>query len=59
MEESKAMEGEGFIRHVDDEVDVKVGTNSSSKNEKAREHENLEKRRFPWTGWFGWTRKKV
>ena len=54
MEETKTMESEGFIKHVDDEVDIRVGTNSISNNEKAK-NEISEKKPFP----LFWARKKV
>ena len=55
MEDSKAEEGEVFIKPIDDEVDVRLGTNSINKNENKNRSETSGNKRFP----SFWTRRKV
>ena len=55
MEESKKAEDEKFIDRVDDEVDMRIGTNTISEKEIVKRKENSGTRGFPSI----WSRKKV
>ena len=55
MEESKKAEDEKFIDRVDDEVDVRIGTNTKRDKDLAKRTENSGTRGFPSI----WSRKKV
>ena len=47
MEEHNMTENVKFMERVDDEVDVRIGTNAIAEDETAKENQNLGKRCFP------------